>query len=307
MDWKKAIDEFNLWRTFKAKPGTVKGYYGDLKLFALHMIGQGKTKITDAKLVDVLKYFEIMRSLEWNENTFCKKAFAIRKFFEFYRRAGHDVINSELIPVPKWSYEMPRIATHEEVRKILAIIPKKGDHRHCRNLAVIRLLYDTGARVGEICSLNVEDLDLKNNTAQIRTEKARYRRQFRFVKWRPETTTAIKHWLKYRDRLLRLLEKDEPALFINLTKDIGNRLSIRSVEESLRRYSQKAKLKRNGMSFTINPHSLRHLKGRDTIQKGGDISDVANILGHTRIESSWIYLMTEGKQTDRIHKKVFGW
>jgi site-specific recombinase XerD len=118
-----------------------------------------------------MEYLNLMKEIGWAHNSFISKCMALKKFFEFCNLRGWRVLNENLIPIPQKEYKIPRVATPEEYKKLLNIIPKNTDPRNVRNEAIIRLLWDTGARNGEILALDMDDLDLVNNKALIKTEK----------------------------------------------------------------------------------------------------------------------------------------
>src|SRR5207245_4716929 len=119
--------------------------------------------------------------------------------------------DEHLIPIPRTEVRIPRVVTDEQYRTLLSIIPVNNDPRHIRNRAIIRLLWDSGARNGELVSLNVSDLDGERMRAVIRTEKSRGRRPFREIFWTPETNENLGRWLEKRKQLPLV---DREAVFV---------------------------------------------------------------------------------------------
>lgn len=198
---------------------------------------------------------------------------------------------------------MPRIADEETYKKLVAVIPKKTNHgRHIRNLAIINMLWDTGARNGEILSLDVHDLQLDRMRAIIKTEKSKGRRPIREIFWTEDTNKNLKRWLEKREYLKTKIHFQEPdALFVGisagpLAPTNGRRLAIKGVGEMLRRYSNKAEIP------YMNAHSFRHHMGHDIVKKGGSSADVMNILGHATLASSSIYTMMTDKELEERYR-----
>lgn len=200
--------------------------------------------------------------------------------------------------------KQPRVIDEENYRKLLTTIPKEtSDPRHIRNLAMINLFWDTGARAGEILGLDVGDIDLDQKKALIRTEKARIRRVFREIFWTEETNENLRAWLVKRTFLQvdGMITKENNALFVSISGNkSGQRLLKNGLAEIFRRSCDKAKIKH------FNPHSFRHHMGHDIIEKGGTNSDVSNILGHSKIESSFIYTMMTNKELERRYRQFKG-
>jgi len=294
----EAIDKFSSWRSFKVKTLTVKGYHFDLRNFCLYMRNPG---LEEVQLDDVLNYLKDLRELGWDENSFMRKCMAFRKFFDFYKRQGMSVIDPELIPIPYKQFKIPRVATVTDYQNLISVVPANtSDPRHIRNMAIIKMLWDTGARNGEIASLNVADLDLENMKAVIHTEKSRGRRPIREIFWTRGTNEAIKSWLKKRVHLLSIMKHmDKDAVFISLSTSLaGQRINTKGIGEMLRKYSNKA-----GLEYTVNAHSFRHHMGHNIIKQGGSSADVSNILGHSSLESSYIYTMMSNKELQDRYKK----
>ncbi|MFA6973214.1 MAG: tyrosine-type recombinase/integrase [Parcubacteria group bacterium] len=290
---KDAIQQFSSWRQFKVKKQTVRGYDRELKNFCLFL---RNPDIENIALSDVMDYLNGMADLGWDRNSFVGKCMALRKFFQFYRLQGYKVIDEELIPIPDKEPKLPRVATDEQFDQLISAIPKEtNDPRHIRNLAILKLLWDTGARNGEICSINIEDLDLEERRAIIKTEKAKSRRPFREIFWTEATNECLKNWIKKREHLAKLMKFDETnALFLSVTTvKCGQRFTIKGVGEMLRKYCNRAKLP------YMNAHSFRHHRGHHIIKSGGSTSDVMNILGHSSVQSTTIYTMMHGKELEQ--------
>jgi len=297
---KEAINEFSNWRQFKVKGNTVKGYDRELRNFCLFLRNPDVIRIT---INDIMDYLNGIIELGWDPNSLLPRCMALRKFFEFMRLRGITTLNEELIPIPRKQYKIPRVADEENFKKLIASIPADSkDPRHIRNRAIVSMLWDTGARNGELMALDVKDIDLENKKALIRTEKNRGSRPFREIFWTEETNQAVKIWLAKREALGRkMVFKDSAALFLCVTSSLaGQRLSIKGVGELLRRYSNRA-----GIPY-MNAHSFRHHMGHDIIHQGGSTADVMNILGHASVQSSSIYTMMTNVELESRYRSFKG-
>lgn len=291
-----AIQQFSNWRQFKVKEQAVKGYELVLRQFCLFL---RNPKVEDIKLVDILQFFGLMDELGWKRNSFIPKAQAIKKFFEFLRLQGYFVINEELIPIPSKEYNMPRVLNESSYQQLLNVIPlETNDPRHIRNRAIVMMLHDTGARAGEIVSLDVDDLDMERKRAVIKTEKSKGRRPIREIFWNDGANQSLRVWIDKREVLLG--ERESNALFISVAGlKTCERLTIKGLGELLRRYSNTAKLPNH-----VNAHSFRHRIGHEVVKKGGSAADVMNILGHSTLASSTIYTMMVDKELEERHRKL---
>lgn len=289
-------------RQFRGSPLTTQRYDHLLRIFCLCM---KDPKVGEIEARDVVEYLSEMRRLKWKPNGINVVAIALRKLFEFCNLRGYPVFNEQLIPIPRKEFNIPRVATAANFRKLMRELPHgSGRPHHLRNRALLMLLWDTGARAGEIVSLNVEDMDLKKRMALIRTEKSRGRRPVRQIFWTATTNAALKKWIKKKEELQRIdVFRESEALFISISRcgryDVrGKRMTNRGVAGVMQMLSNRAELP------IINAHSIRHAMGRDTVRTLRSNSAVSNILGHSNLDSSYIYTMIWGEDLKEDWNRV---
>jgi len=295
MKLRLAIDQFIEWKSVSSRGSTVTGYAQDLKIFCLLLKNRDIETVT---LDDILGVMTEMLDAGWTHTSMMRKCMALRKLFEFMELRGINVIHKDLIPIPRPEHKVPRIITEQEFRKLLAVIPKGSkDARHIRNKAIIRMLWDTGMRIGEVLALDVQDIDTNHMRTLIRTEKNQGSRPFRQIFWTTETNRCLRLWLKRRHTFAAI----DPALFISCTSwKVGQRLHHKGLAEMLRKYSKKA-----GLPYR-NAHSFRHHLGHDIIRKGGSNADVANILGHASLLSTFTYTQMSDPEVEERYRKFRG-
>lgn len=296
----EAIKNFERYKQLTSRPQTIKGYSLTLRQFALYM---RDCDVENVKQQDIVDWFNGMQNLEWDRNSFIGKGIALRKFFEWATHSGLNVVDPWLVPVPSKEYKLPRVATDECYNKLLNVIPNNNDPRHIRNRAIITMLWDTGARNGEILALNTGDVDLNNKRAVIHTEKNRGSRPFREIFWTNQTNNNLGLWIEKREHLKnKMTIHDQDALFISIMSSglndrQGYRFNIKGSGEMLRRYCNRANIPH------VNAHSFRHRKGHSIIEQGGSSADVMNVLGHASLQSSSIYTMMRGQELENRARK----
>lgn len=297
MLFSQAIDKFTEWRYLQAKKGTNNGYNFALRSLCVFL---RNPQIEDITLDNVMEWFELQSQIGWNPNGFLVKSIAIRKILEFYRDQGLKVLNPYVIPIPETEYVTPRVINEEEYKALLDVIPKdRIDPRHIRNEAIIRMLWDTGARNSEIRSLDVQDMDTQNMKAVIRTKKARSRVPMRQIFWTESTNEVLKGWLMRRERICTRDYYTDPAVFIGVSgKKCGERIGNAGVGQMLKRYSRKAEI------FPIvNAHSFRHRFGQDLAEKEMNNSTISSLMGHSSLVSSFRYTMLSDRAKERVYRK----
>ena len=147
-----------------------------------------------------------------------------------------------------------------------------------RDLAIFRLLYDTGLRISELTALNVSSLDMVRRSATVVTRKRVDHLKEREVYWTIETHMALLDYLEHRRQLTAT-----DALFINLHD--RSRLSPRSIQRSLKDHLRRAGLDPSG----ISPHSFRHAVGKRAAANQMYPPLLQSFLGHRNPASSQVY------------------
>lgn len=304
----EAIREFTKWKYIQVSPSTIYGYDGNLRHFCIFIRDKEIEKIT---LDDVVEWIDWNTKMGFKTSQVEKHSIAIKELLRFYKNRGHNVLDYSLVPLPKRkNISIPRVANDSDYYKLLNSIPASSAYYHIRNRAIIGLLHDTGARVGEIMSLDIDDIDLENNRAFIRTEKDRTDAPFRNIFWRKEVTIYLRTWIIKRKKLLEFLEiEDDKALFISVNGgskhcrkgSVARRMDITACTNMLRKVSNLAGLKKN-----INAHSFRHNIGRQLAERGASNSSISQILGHKNISSSEVYTRLFSGQLEKVYHKFFG-
>lgn len=292
MLFSEAILKFESWETYSLRPYTLRGHRLDLRSFCLYL---RNPDIESIGLEDLLKYLDDLKLLGWDSNSFGRKVNILKKFFKFFKDQDYKVLNYELLPQIPYTPKIPKVIDEKQFKKLIASI-KTNLLDDQRNRAIIMMLWDTGARNGEILSLNIEDLDLVKQKVVIKTEKGKHIRPFREIMWTKKTNDILKRFIQDRG------VKSGP-LFISIsnnTEKSGNRLTVSGCACLLRRLCKKAGID------SYNPHSFRHHMAHDILDKGGSIGHVAKILGHSSIRSSFNYIQLNDREMEESYRRFKG-
>lgn len=141
-----------------------------------------------------------------------------------------------------------------------------------RDLAIMELLYSSAARVGEITSLNREDVSFTGKDIVLYGHKGKKERYVYL------TASACYHLKKYLDSR----DDDNPALFVSEKKP-HNRLSKSAIQAMLRNLGSDLSI------CKVHPHRFRRTFATDALERGVPIEQVQEILGHIKIETTRIY------------------
>ncbi len=201
---------------------------------------------------------------------------ALRGFFKFLvREKAIDTDPTELVERPKLARKLPRVLTYEEVERLLAA-PPLDSPRGVRDSAMIHLMYASGLRVSELCSLKLGEIDRKLGTVSP-LGKGGKRRVV------PVGQIALERVEQYVD-LVRAHSKGaakDPHLFLSPR---GKRFTRQGFWKLLRAYARAC-----GITAPISPHKLRHSFATHLLRGGADLRAVQAMLGHADLGTTEIY------------------
>lgn len=190
----------------------------------------------------------------------------IRALQSFISFLGVDDIG-ELKP-PKRAQKVPNYLNGDEVSMIIT---------NCKNLKerlIVKLLVYTGVRVSELCSIRINDIDLKSKTLKIRSGKGD---KDRLVVFSDDVVPDLKlYMMESRGR------KGKADYLFPTSK--SKRISPVTVERIIREI-----VKRSGVSKKVTPHTFRHTFATSLLRNGADLRIIQILLGHASISTTQIY------------------
>ena len=189
----------------------------------------------------------------------------------------------EILSVPyKKTQKKPMSYLTLDGIKVLLAQPDASTFSGRRDLAMLSLLYDTGARVQELVDLRIEDIRLSSPTVIRLTGKGRKSRLVPIMK---PTENLLRQYLEEH-------EKDFAAhggypLFYNR---VGKKLTRAGVTYILDKYISQAKsIGENSLPDSISPHCLRHSKAMHLLQSGVNLIYIRDLLGHADVSTTEVY------------------
>lgn len=285
----------------REKADTIRGYENNARLFCLYAHNPEIELVTAPQIEIYLKENE---EIGFKRNSLIHRAAALRRLFRSLKRRGYKVLDPDDIIIPKKEFRQPRVATDEQIGKVLELLPADSiDLKTIRNRAMLLFLRDTGMRVGEMVSINLKDIDLDSKRTLIKTEKSRGMRPVRGAFWYDECGEALNQWLKVRAKMMKTIRGlgDPGALFVSVNGwQSGYRLTNSGVEIAFRKLSKAACVP------TLNPHSLRHRKGHILAQSGANNSIISGVLGHSSLSSSYVYTMLNDRELEDMARRFGG-
>jgi len=218
---------------------------------------------------------------------------ALRAFLKYLARQGVKSLPPEYIELAKVGERSLDLITPVELQRLLDS-PKGNDIKSLRDKAVLELLFSTGLRLSELCSLT-SDINLKSDELSIRGKGGKVRVVF----LSEAAKKAVGDYLSARKDM-------SDALFVRLERKIKNKkenkdlepINKRSIERIVKEHAIKA-----GVSKKVTPHTIRHVFATDLLSAGADIRSVQALLGHSSIITTQIYTHVTDKHLRDIHKK----
>lgn len=217
---------------------------------------------------------------------------ALRAFLKYLRKRGVESMSPERIELAKVSERSLDLISSQDLERLMRA-PEGDDVKSLRDRAMLELLFSTGLRVSELCSLN-NDIDLTREELSVRGKGEKVRVVF----ISPGAKEAVKKYLAKR------ADMDE-ALFVQVGKKLSERetlrLTPRSVERIVKHYATKA-----GISKKVTPHVIRHSFATDLLENGADLRSVQAMLGHANIATTQVYTHVTDKHLRDIHRTFHG-
>ncbi len=241
---------------------------------------------------------QTIRGIVGSDRTLTKKTqnyylIAIRAFLKYLARQEIKTLPPERIELAKIPEKSLDLITNAELKRLLNA-PEGNDVSALRDRAILELLFSTGLRVSELCSLT-RDIDLTTDELSVIGKG----RKVRVVFISEYAKKILKEYLSKRKDL-------DDALFIQFSKNNKNKkdgnkslaLTKRSVERIVKNCAIKA-----GISKRVTPHTMRHMFATDLLSNGADLRSVQALLGHANIGTTQIYTHVTDKHLREIHKK----
>ena len=279
-----------------ASSHTVRAYESDLSQYLAFLatyVTRRVSELTPAHL-DHLGARAFMADLNKRGNakaSAARKLSAIRAFGRYLRREGLlEGDPAALVGTPK---REQRIPNHLAVGEMSAMLeaPDKSGPLGRRDQAILELFYASGLRLSELVGLNLDDVNLSGRVVRVLGKG----RKERIVPFNTTAAAAIRAWLGDRELFVRAVTsrtKVREPLFLNYR---GGRLSTRSVDKLVRRYSTR---------MGISPHALRHSFATHLLEAGADLRAIQELLGHARLSTTQRYTHVNAAQLIETYRKA---
>lgn len=262
---------------------TVEAYRNDLNQL-VHFARRERPTVTDWQRVDkplLLMFIVHLKERGYTPATIARKIAVLKTFFYFLAERHYiDHNPAETLGTPKITRQPPRLLSPEEIERLVAAPTTNNTPKGWRDVAILEVLYATGARVSELVALNVDDVDLTAQTIRVgQADKQRV------IVLPQRALDAVTRYLE-RARPELAATTNTHALFINPR---GKRLTRQGLWLILKEYVQQA-----GLPMPVSPHALRHAFAMRLLSEGRDLAAVQRMLGHIHLTTTQAYARQMG-------------
>ena len=277
------IEEFLSWMVAEKgrAPNTIAAYRRDLAGYCAWLEEQGTTvlDVTHRQLVD---FVGARRASGAATSSIARQIAAVRMLHRYLEvegvRRDDPAADLEGVRVPSG---IPKPLTEEQVTSLLdAVVVTEPIHR--RDLALLELLYATGARISEAVGLSIGEIDLDDRLVRLYGKGSKER----IVPFGSTAAAALEDWFSPSGRAHLVPDRwrtrdDAEAVFLNTR---GARLSRQAAWLVVKKYGARA-----GIADQLSPHVLRHSCATHLLDHGADLRVVQEMLGHASISTTQIY------------------
>lgn len=254
---------------------TREAYLRDVDRLAEYLQEEG-IQPADATADDLHKFIFDLHDLGIAPRSQARIVSGIRSFYRYLEIEGILTKNpSQLIESPKLGVHLPEVLTIDEVNDMIEAVDLTSPQGP-RNRAIIELLYGSGLRVSELCTLERRRVSLEDRYLIVTGKGSKER----LVPMSEESVDRIRIYLE--TDTVQPKRGEEDYLFLNRR---GAHLTRVMVFYIVRGLAEAA-----GIAKTISPHTLRHSFATHLLEGGANLRAIQAMLGHESIATTQIYL-----------------
>lgn len=272
---------------------TLKAYYSDITNFFNYI---NKDKIEQIDILNYINYLFDEKKLK--DRSIKRKIISLKIYFNFLE--DNSIIKTNPFNKLKFKFKqekkLPKTLQKNEVKKLLEtayneLNSSKTTYKKfetIRNISLLEILISTGIRIQEASLITLNDISLQEKTIIIHGKGRKERQLFILNKY---VLSSLKNWLTIR-------KTSSPKcnnIFIN---KYGNPLSIHSIENIFKKYKTLSNI-----NIKATPHYLRHTFATNLLTNGADLRSVQEILGHSSISTTQIYLEISSNRKKQVIQK----
>jgi len=275
---------------------TIRAYIGDLESLLNHLETIGVTDISQLELVHLRSWLANQQVKGGARTTLSRRAVSVRLFTKWAvkdKYLAKDV--AATLATPKGHRTLPEVLDIADAKTAMDSLATRASEEETpislRDVAMVELLYATGARVAELCGLDLSDIDYDRQTIRVLGKGNKERT----IPLGNPAMKALNVWAKEgRDSIKNSLSGN--AVFLGVR---GKRIDQRTVRTVVYNALQAIEgIERMG------PHALRHSAATHLLEGGADLRTVQEILGHASLATTQIYTHVSTERLQKAFKQA---
>jgi len=291
MDYLQSFDNYLRFEK-RVSDHTSKAYKADLCQFVDYVSESGKAFPSEVEALDVRNWLSDLVVNSKSPSTVNRKISCLRSFFRFMS-TRHDVDKNptRYIKGLKKSRKSPLALKESEIKDLFESLSEfsVNDYSEYRDFISLELLYSLGLRRSELIDLKESDIDFNRFTIRIKGKGNKLRE----LPLRIELINLLKSFVKLKQE--KFGESNLPFLILtDKGKKAYDKMIYLLVQRNLN--NSKVTLKRK------SPHILRHSFATHLTDRGAPLSAVRDLLGHSSLASTQVYLHNSTRKLKEVHK-----
>ncbi len=266
---------------------TVQNYFKDIQDFKKFLESEKYGDLLKIRSENIARYYiSYLVNLGFAKKSIARKISSLRAFYRYLTVEGFlERSYFENIETPKLDKQLPKFLYQNEIEMMFNTIDKTTSIGK-RDYALLELLYGSGLRVSEICTITEKNLDFSNEMIKVYGKGSKER----YVPMNQRTIDSLKEYIYLgRPSLIQKVELDAPnELFVN---HHGGPLTPRGVRVILDKI-----IDATGELGHVYPHMIRHTFATHLLDGGADLRSVQTMLGHENLSTTQIYTHVSKEQ-----------
>jgi len=275
---------------------TIRAYLGDLESLLTHLESIGVADISQLELVHLRSWLANQQIKGGARTTLSRRAVSVRLFTKWAvknKYLAKDV--AATLATPKGHRTLPEVLEIADAKTAMDSLATRAAEEETpislRDVAMVELLYATGARVAELCGLDLSDIDYDRQTIRVLGKGNKERT----IPLGNPAMKALNAWLRDgRDSVKN--SQSENAVFLGAR---GKRIDQRTVRTVV--YNALEAIE--GIE-RMGPHALRHSAATHLLEGGADLRTVQEILGHASLATTQIYTHVSTERLQKAFKQA---
>ena len=275
---------------------TIRAYLGDLNSFFEHLEKLDITDFAKLELSHIRSWLANQQVKGGARTTLSRRAVSIRLFTKWATKKGYlakDV--GATLATPKGARTLPDVLNVADaglaMDALATRVAEEDGPLSKRDCAMVEVLYASGARVSELCGLDLQDIDYERNTIRVIGKGNKERT----IPLGNPAMSALEAWLK-DGRPSLAGDKSDRAVFLGVR---GKRIDQRTVRTVV--YHALEALEG---AVKLGPHALRHSAATHLLEGGADLRTVQEILGHASLATTQIYTHVSTERLQKAFKQA---